>query len=79
MKYVSPTKIKVLIMMFFGVGIVGIYIGLEIALPESTVYITLLGVINVSLGAFFVWVHLVQEPKPQDKRKKKRRDRNSDQ
>ena len=75
MRYVSPTRLKVLMMMFFGTGIMGIIIGLAVAPPSSTMIITFMGVINVSLGAFFVWIYLVQEPKPQDKRKKKRKDR----
>lgn len=49
--------------------------GLLVAPPQSTVFITLLGVINISLGAFFVWVYLTQEKSPPDKRKKKRKKR----
>lgn len=74
MKYVSPTRLKVLMMMFFGTGIMGLIIGLVVAPPQATMFITFLGVINISLGAFFVWVYLTQEQKPPDKRKKKRRD-----
>lgn len=74
MKYVSPTRLKVLMMMFFGTGIMGLIIGLVVAPPQTTMFITFLGVINVSLGAFFVWVYLTQEQKPPDKRKRKRRD-----
>lgn len=75
MRYISPTRLKVLMMMFFATGIMGIIIGLVVAPPQSTMIITFMGVINVSLGAFFVWIYLVQEPKPQDQRKKKRKDR----
>ena len=74
MKYVSPTRLKILMMMFFGTGTIGILVGLIIATPQTTMMITFLGVINVSLGAFFVWVYLTQEQKPPDKRKKKRKD-----
>ena len=73
MRYIHPNRLKVLIMMLLGTGAMGMIMGLVVAPPQSTVYITLLGVINTSLGAFFVWVYLVQEPKPTDKRKKKRK------
>lgn len=75
MRYVSPTRLKVLMMMFFSTGIMGMIIGLVVAPPQSTVLITFMGVINVSLGAFFVWMYLTQEQKQPDKRKKKRRER----
>ena len=75
MKYVSPIRLKVLMMMFFGTGVMGIIVGLVLAPRETTLFITLLGVINVSLGAFFLWMYLVQDPKPPDKRKKKHKDR----
>lgn len=75
MKYVEPNRIKVLMMVFFSTGIIGILMGLLVAPPQSTVFITLLGVINISLGAFFVWVYLTQEKSPPDKRKKKRKKR----
>ena len=73
MKYVNPTKLKVLMMMFYGTGILGILVGLLIAPPSSTVMITFMGVINFGLGAFFTYLFLVQEPKSDDKRKKKRK------
>ncbi|MCY4491525.1 MAG: hypothetical protein OXC46_08705 [Thaumarchaeota archaeon] len=74
MRYVSPTRLKVLMMMFFSTGIMGMIIGLVIAPPQATVMITFMGVINISLGAFFVWMFLTQKPKEPDKRKKKRKD-----
>lgn len=73
MKYVSPIRLKVLMMLFFSTGVMGIIIGLLIAPPQSTMLITFMGVINVSLGAFFVWIYLTQEQKQPDKRKKKHR------
>ncbi len=75
MKYVSPTRLKVLIMMFFATGVVGMLVGLTIAPKPHVMLVTFMGVINVSLGAFFVWIYLVQEPSPRDKRKKKQKDR----
>ncbi len=54
--------------MFFGTGIVGIFMGLN----SNTMMITFLGVINLCLGGFFGWVFLTQKPKLREKRKKKR-------
>jgi O-antigen ligase len=61
-------------MMFFGTGILGIVIGLTIApslSSESSLMITFMGVINLSLGAFFGWIFLTQQPTEKDPRKRK--------
>ena len=74
MKYINPLRLKVLMMMFFGTGILGIVIGLTVAPNFSTdasLMITFMGVINLSLGAFFGWVFLTQQPNVQDPRKRK--------
>jgi len=74
MKYVNPLRLKVLMMMFFGTGILGIVIGLTVApsfSTDSSLMITFMGVINLSLGAFFGWVFLTQQPNAQDPRKRK--------
>ena len=74
MKYINPLRLKVLMMMFFGTGILGIVIGLTVAPNFSTdasLMITFMGVINLSLGAFFGWVFLTQQPNAQDPRKRK--------
>jgi len=74
MKYVNPLRLKVLMMMFFGTGILGIVIGLTIApsfSSDSSLMITFMGVINLSLGAFFGWIFLTQKPSAQDPRKRK--------
>jgi hypothetical protein len=74
MKYINPLRVKVLMMVFFGTGIFGIVIGLTVA-PAlsswSSLLITFMGVINLSLGGFFGWVFLTQQPTPQDPRKRK--------
>jgi hypothetical protein len=60
--------------MFFGTGILGIVIGLTVApslSSDSSIMITFMGVINLSLGAFFGWVFLTQQPGEQDPRKRK--------
>ena len=61
-------------MMFFGTGILGIVIGLTIApsfSSDSSLMITFMGVINLSLGAFFGWIFLTQRPTEKDPRKRK--------
>ncbi|WP_297465158.1 hypothetical protein [Nitrosarchaeum sp.] len=72
MKYVNPLRLKVLMMMFFVTGIVGIVVGLKVAPPNTSLLITFMGVINISLGGFFGWVFLNQTPQSDNKRKKKR-------
>lgn len=73
MRYIDPTKVKVLMMMFFGTGVMGIIMGLVVAPPSTTVIITFMGVLNFGLGAFFAYIFLTQEKKAPDKRKKKKR------
>jgi len=67
MKYISPKKLKVLLLMFFGTGIWGIVVGL---LFVNNFNLTSLGVINICLGGFVGWIFLTQKPKSRDKRKK---------
>ncbi len=75
MKYVKPLRLKIMMGMFFVTGIVGIIVGLYIAPPQGTLMITFMGVINLSLGAFFGWIFLNQKPElSNDKRKKKSND-----
>ncbi len=74
MKYVKPLRLKILMIMFFGSGILGIIVGLYVAPPQARVLITFMGVINFALGAFFVWILLTQKPDSNEKRKKKRND-----
>ena len=74
MKYINPLRLKVLMILFFGTGILGIVIGLTVApssSSESSLMITFMGVINLSLGAFFGWVFLTQQPTAQDPRKRR--------
>lgn len=73
MRYIEPTRVKVLMMMFFATGIMGMIIGLVIAPPSMTMILTFMGVINFGLGAFFSYIFLTQTKKSPDKRKKKRK------
>jgi len=70
LKYIQPKKLKVLIALFFGTAAMGIFVGLVIATGIQTVYITLLGVINLCLGGFVAWVLMTQKAKVRDSRKK---------
>ena len=73
MKYIEPTKIKVIMILFFSTGTLGIIIGLVVAPPSATMIITFLGVINLGLGGFFAYVFLTQSQRVPDKRKKKKK------
>ena len=73
MRYIPPHKVKVLIVMFFVTGAVGMVMGLFLAPPNMTLYVTFLGVINFMLGAFFIYVLQTQTKGTPDKRKKKRK------
>lgn len=73
MRYIEPTRVKVLMMMFYATGALGIVIGLSVAEGGATLMITFLGVINIGLGAFFTFLFLTQTPSTPDKRKKKRK------
>jgi len=75
LKYIEPNKLKILMMMFFGTGIMGIIIGLAVAPPAGNMkmILTLMGVINFGLGAFFTFTFLTQTRKEPDKRKKKKK------
>ncbi len=72
-RYIAPIRVKVLMMMFFGTGTMGMVMGLLVAPPSMTMILTLLGVINFGLGAFFTFIFLTQIPNTPDKRKKKRK------
>ena len=73
MRYISPIRVKVLMLLFFATGIGGIIIGLSVAHPSFTMIITFMGVINFGLGAFFAYLFLTQTQKAPDKRKKKKK------
>ncbi|MCH9042115.1 MAG: hypothetical protein IIB80_08180 [Thaumarchaeota archaeon] len=61
--------------LFFGTGIMGMIMGLAVAPGgNQTMILTLMGVINFGLGAFFTFTFLTQTHKEPDKRKKKRKD-----
>jgi len=65
-KYIPPTKLKVLIVMFF----VGAGVGILLGLFSNYLYLTLLGVVNLILGGVMGFILLVQAPRVRDDRKK---------
>jgi len=74
MRYIEPVRVKILMIMFFATGILGIIIGLSTITPPSLkMMITFMGVINIGLGAFFAFLFLTQIQKDPDKRKKKKK------
>ena len=74
MRYIEPIRVKVLMMMFYATGAVGIVIGLStITPPDLKIMITLMSMINIGLGAFFTYLYLTQIKAEPDKRKKKKK------
>ena len=74
MRYIEPTRVKVLMMMFFATGIMGVIIGLSAVTPPNLkIMITLMSMINIGLGAFFTFLYLTQIKADPDKRKKKKK------
>ena len=74
MRYIEPTRVKVLMMMFYVTGILGVIIGLSAVTPPNLkIMITLMSMINVGLGAFFTFLYLTQIQGEPDARKKKRK------
>jgi|TARA_B100000508_G_scaffold42175_1_gene32901 hypothetical protein len=67
-KYIPPTKLKVLIVMFF----VGAGVGIMIGLIHHHMYLTLLGVVNLILGGVMGGILLLQAPRVRDNRRKKK-------
>jgi hypothetical protein len=73
MRYIEPKRVKILMVMFYATGIVGMVVGLSFAPPTMVVMITFMGVINVGLGAFFTFLLITQVRSVPDKRKKKKK------
>ena len=72
MKHVPPTKLKVLMIMFFAAAGFGIFKGLFVATSGMQgLIITLLGVVNLCLGGLMGYLLLTQKPKVRDSRKRR--------
>ena len=70
MKYVKPTKLKIIALVLFGTGAFGIVVGLGVPGNQPILMMSFMGVINICLGGFFGLVFLTQEPKSEQRRKK---------
>ncbi len=73
MRYIEPRRVKILMVMFYAIGVVGMIVGLSFAPPTMVVMITFMSVINVGLGAFFTFLLITQVRSVPDKRKKKKK------
>jgi len=65
-KYIQPKKLKILVVICFGIGVWGIYFGLWLGQYEASMnyfMITVLGVINLMLGALFAYLLITQQRK----------------
>ena len=70
MKYVKPTKLKIIALVLFGTGAFGIVVGLGVQGNQPILMLSFMGVINICLGGFFGVILLTQEPKSEQRRKK---------
>ena len=70
MKYVKPTKLKIITLVLFGTGAFGIVVGLGVPGNQPILMMSFMGVINICLGGFFGVILLTQEPKSEQRRKK---------
>lgn len=70
MRYVKPRKLKILLVMLFGSGALGIVVGHGILGNDPIFMMSLMGVLNICLGGFFGIIFLTQEPKSEQRRKK---------
>ena len=78
LRFVNPKKLKILTMVFFMVGIWGIVFGLWMGTFKASMnyfMIVVLGVVNLCLGAFMLYLYMTQEKKidPRKDSKYKRR------
>jgi hypothetical protein len=71
-KNLPAKKLKGLLVLCFGPGIFGIVIGNDVlGLGEPNFMFTMMGVINLILGALVGWIFLTREPRESRKKRKK--------
>ena len=66
LKFINPKKLKILTAVFFMVGIWGIVFGLWMGTFKASMnyfMIVVLGVVNLCLGAFMLYLYMTQEKK----------------
>jgi len=65
-KNLPAKKLKVLMALFFGAGIIGISSGLY----SNLLMYTFMGAINLCLGGLVGWIYLTREPRESRKKRK---------
>lgn len=76
-KDLPAKKLKVLMALFFGAGVIGIIIGTGAGVAQPNFMMTTMGVINLCLGGLVGWIFLTREPREsRRKKRKKQRDDN---
>ncbi len=70
-KNLPAKKLKVLMALFFGSGILGILIGTGLGIAQPIFMLTVMGVINLILGALVGWIFLTRKPRESRKKRKK--------
>ena len=70
-KNLPAKKLKGLMALFFGSGILGILIGHGLGIAQPIFMLTTMGVINLVLGALVGWIFLTREPRESRKKRKK--------
>ena len=78
-KFIQPKRLKILVAVCFGIGLWGIVFGIWLGQFQSSMnyfMITVLGVINLALGALFLYLLLTQvrhvDPRKDSKYKRKK-------
>ena len=78
-KFIQPKRLKFLVAVCFGIGLWGIVFGIWLGQFQSSMnyfMITVLGVINLALGALFLYLLLTQvrhvDPRKDSKYKRKK-------
>ncbi len=70
-KNLPAKKLKGLMALFFGSGILGILTGHGLGIAQPIFMLTTMGVINLILGALVGWIFLTREPRESRKKRKK--------
>ena len=70
-KKLPPKKLKVLMALFFGAGIIGIVFGLGYLGNQPNFMMTTMGVVNLCLGGLVGWIFFTREPRESRKKRKK--------
>jgi len=70
MKYIEPSILKMMMLMFFGTGVFGLVVGPGFLGNEPILMMSFMGIISICLSGVFGWIFFTQEPRSGKKRKK---------